>query len=166
MSQRRSEIIETLAGPLYLIAFLLIATPVLDFVSGVLPLRIDNIEWRFATVGLLSGFLLTPVLGIVLAILVAASSGHDLMQRIAGFLVIAVAVVFAIVLVFFLLDIVQLRSAVQEEARSQFEGAAWKAVAKHLLFIVVMGWLGMRMLRIPRSVAAAAKRPAAVVIGS
>lgn len=166
MSQRRSEIIETLAGPLYLIAFLLIATPVLDFVSGVLPLRMDNIEWRFATVGLLSGFLLTPVLGIVLAILVAASSGHDLMQRIAGFLVIAVAVAFAVVLVFFLLDIVQLRSAVQEEARSQFEGAAWKAVAKHLLFIVVMGWLGVRMLRIPRSVAAAAKRPAAVVIGS
>ncbi|MBK8250340.1 MAG: hypothetical protein IPK85_23535 [Gemmatimonadetes bacterium] len=166
MSQRRSEIIETLAGPLYLIAFLLIATPALDFVSGVLPLRLDNIEWRFASVGLLSGFLLTPVLGIVLAILVAASSGHDLMQRLTAFLLIGLSLAFTLLLVFFLLDIVQLRSAVQAESKSQFEGAAWKAVAKHLLFVVVMFWLGLRMLKVPRSVSASHKRPAAVIIGS
>ncbi|MBL8960408.1 MAG: hypothetical protein JNJ98_11190, partial [Gemmatimonadetes bacterium] len=85
--------------------------------------------------------------------------------RLTAFLLIGLALAFGLLLVFFLLDIVQLRSAVQPESKSQFEGAAWKAVAKHLLFVVVMFWLGLRMLKIPRSVAAVSKRPAAVVIG-
>jgi hypothetical protein len=165
MNPRRTETMEALAGPLYVIALLLIATPVLDFVSAVVPFRMDNIEWRFATVGLLSGFLLTPVLGIVLALLVADTLGHDLVKRLIGFLLIGIGVLFAAVLVFFLLDILQLRSVVQEESKAQFVSAAWKAVAKHLLFVVVMAWLGWRIVRLPRPAVAQGKRPAAVMIG-
>lgn len=166
MSTRRTEAIETLASPLYFIAVLLIATPVIDFATGVFPLRLDNIEWRFATVGLLSGFLLTPVLGIILAILVAALSGHDLVQRVIGFANIAIAVLFVALVVAFLLDIVQLRGVVQPESKGAFLSAAWKAVAKHTCFIVALAWLGVRGLRLAKSAAPApARRQAAVVIG-
>jgi hypothetical protein len=166
MSTRRTEAIETLAGPLYFVAFLLVAIPALDFVSGILPLRLDNIEWRFATVGLLSGFLLTPILGLLLTIFVAASAGHDLLQRVLAYLNLAIALAFLVLLAFFLLDIVQLRSAVQAESKAQFLSAAWKAVAKHLAFIVALGWLGLRGLRLARPHAVQGKRPAAVVIGT
>ena len=72
MTSRSFENAESLVAPLYFIAALLIATPLMDFATSVVPLRPGSLEWRFASVGLLSGFLLTPLLGLVIALAVAA----------------------------------------------------------------------------------------------
>ena len=167
MTSRRSDGAEALEAPLYFVALLLIATPSIDFITSVLPLRPSNIEWRFATVGLLSGFVLTPLLGVVLAMVVALQAGHTRFQRVIAVLNAGLAVVFSITVVLFLLDIVQLRSAVQPEARSAFQGAAAKAVLKHLTFIVALGWLARRgFLASSWSAPQAKRQVAAVVIGA
>ena len=167
MTSRRFDGAEALEAPLYFVALLLIATPAIDFLTSVLPLRPSNIEWRFATVGLLSGFVLTPLLGIVLAMLVALSAGHSRFQRVVAVMNAVLAVAFTITLVFFLLDIVQLRSAVQAEAKAAFQGAATKAVIKHLTFIVAVSWLARRgFLASSWSAPQAKRQAAAVVIGA
>jgi hypothetical protein len=166
MNSRHPEGAEALAAPLYLVAVLLLLTPLLDFFAGILPLRLGSMEWRFASVGLLSGFLLTPLLGVVLAMAAAHLGGHLRVQR-----VLAIANFFVVVFMIglfglFVLDILQLRSVVQPAAKSAFESAAMKAVLKHLSFDVALAWLAWRGIRMSRWRRPEARRqPAAVVIG-
>jgi hypothetical protein len=69
-----------------------------------------------------------------------------------------------VILLMFLLDIVQLRSVVQAEAKASFEGAAVKAVIKHISFMIAAGWLAKRGFRASRWASAGTKRPAAADI--
>lgn len=164
MTPRSFENAESLVAPLYFIAALLIATPLMDFATSVVPLRPGSLEWRFASVGLLSGFLLTPLLGLVIALAVAAYADHMGFVRVLSILSGGVAVIFVIVLVLFMLDIVQLRSAVQDQARAAFKGAATKAVIKHVSFIAALGWLAIRGFRASRS-EVPARRKTTVIVG-
>ena len=164
MTSRPFENAEALVAPMYFIAALLIATPVMDFATSVLPLRLGSLEWRFASVGLLSGFLLTPLLGLVIALAVAAYADHMGFVRVLSILSGAVAVIFIIVLVLFLLDIVQLRSAVQDQARAAFKSAAMKAVIKHVCFIAALGWLAIRGFRASQW-GLPVRRKASVIVG-
>lgn len=166
MSSRHPDGPEALVGPLYFVALLLVATPTMDFVTSVLPFRLGSIEWRFASVGLLSGFLLTPLLGMVLAMGVAQMASHLRFQRVVAVVGLTVTVLFAALFVLFVLDIFQLQSVVQEEARDAFSSAAQKAAIKHLCFLVALGWLSYGAIRVSRwSVPEPKRRPAAVVIG-
>lgn len=161
-----SENADALVAPAYLVAFLLVATPAMDFVTSIVPLRLGDIEWRFASLGLLSGFVLTPLLGIILAMWVAAYAGQPTVQRVIAVVNLVAGAVFALLLVFFLLDILQLRSVVQPEAKAAFESAASKAVVKHLSFILASFYLGWRGLGAARRMSAAApSRRASVVVG-
>lgn len=167
MSFKQPEGPDAMVAPLYFVAFLLVATPVMDFATSIIPARPSDIEWRFASVGLLSGFLLTPLLGVVLAMGVAHFSGHLRFQRVMALLNLTVTTLFVALLLFFLLDIFQLRSAVQPEAAEAFSAAATKAVIKHGSFIValgVLGWSGIRMSRwtIPEP----RRKQSALVVGS
>jgi len=150
MSQKHAEGPDALIGPLYFVAFLLVATPVMDFVTSIIPLRTSDIEWRFASVGLLSGFLLTPLLGLALAIGVAHIAMHRRFQRVLAVLNLTVTAFFVVLSLFFLLDIFQLRSAVEPEAAEAFASAASKAVIKHASFIVALGMLGWGGFRVSR----------------
>ncbi|MCC6769865.1 MAG: hypothetical protein IT360_01530 [Gemmatimonadaceae bacterium] len=166
MSHKHTEGPEALMPPLYFVALLLVATPLMDFVTSILPLRTGDIEWRFASVGLLSGFLLTPLLGVALAMAVAHIATHRRFQRVMAVLNLAIAAIFVVLLLFFLLDIFQLRSAVEPEAAEAFAGAASKAVIKHASFIVALGMLGWGGLRVSRwSVPEPRRKQAAVIVG-
>jgi len=167
MSSRLLQGPEALVAPLYLVAFLLVATPTMDFATSIIPMRPSDIEWRFASVGLLSGFLLTPLLGLALAMGVAQLAGHLRFQRVMSILSLTATVLCAALLLFFLLDIFQLKSAVQPEAADAFGSAATKAVIKHGSFIValaVLGWSGFRMSR--WSIPEPRRKQAAVIVGS
>jgi len=167
MSSKRPDGAEALIAPLYLLAFLLVATPLMDFVTSIVPLRPGDIEWRFASVGLLSGFLLTPLLGVALAIGAAHLGGHLRFQRVLAIVNLVVAASCIGLLVFFVLDIFQLKVAVQPEAAEAFKSAALKAVIKHVSFFLTLGFLGWRGIRISRwGTPAEARRPqAAVIVG-
>jgi hypothetical protein len=161
---RSFDSLELLLAPLYFIAVLLIATPMMDFATSVLPLRLESIEWRFATVGLLSGFLLTPLLGILIAIALAAYADHLRFLRVLSIVNGVGAVLFVALLIFFALDVIQLRSVVQEQAKAQFQAAAVKAVVKHATFILALGWLSVRGYRASRWSVPSSRRVPSVAV--
>lgn len=166
MRPKRPDGPEALIAPLYLVAFLLVATPVMDFATSIVPIRIGDIEWRFASVGLLSGFLLTPLLGLALAVGVAHVGGHLRFQRILAILNLLVTVAFVALLVLFLLDVVQLQGSVQAQSKAAFATAALKALIKHASFAIALGFLGWRGIRVSRWSAPEGRRgPAAIIVG-
>lgn len=164
MSSRHTDSLEPFLAPLYFIALLLIATPAMDFATSVLPLRVASIEWRFATVGLLSGFLLTPLLGVVIAIALAAYAEHHRFLRMLSIVNGVVALLLVVLMVFFALDIVQLRSVVQAQAKEAFQGAALKAVIKYVAFILALAWLSVRGMRASRWSVPSSRRAPAVAV--
>lgn len=158
---------DALVAPLYFLAALLLATPVVDFFTSIAPFRMSELQWRFASVGLLSGFLLTPLLGIAIIMGVAHYAKHVRTQRLLAILNLTVAVLFFLLLLAFLLDVLQLRNAVQAPQRSAFASAATKAALKHLSFIVAVSWFswsGFRMSRLPHG--GVEKVPSSVLVGN
>jgi hypothetical protein len=97
---------------------------------------------------------------------VAHYAGHARLQRLVAIVTLAVTVLFVLLMLAFLLDILQLRNAVQPEARSAFAAAAIKAMVKHFSFVVALGWLSWSGFRLSRWAEPVGKRPpAAIVVG-
>src|SRR6185436_5152517 len=104
-----------LGWPTYLVAALMIVTPAVDFVTNVWPLNPGDLLWRYGSNGLLAGFLLTPLLGALLAGLAAHALGHRVMARlVATFNVVGAVLLFA-ASVMFSLDVLEYRHAVPAE---------------------------------------------------
>jgi hypothetical protein len=137
-----------LSGPLYLIAAFLVVVPAVDFVGQIAPMQFGNVEWRFASIGLLSGFLLTPLLGIVIATLVAASRKHVFVQRLVAILNAVFAVSLLAALALFALDTLQLGSVVPQDQAGAFKSAATKAFVKHVAAMITLAWLARAGLRV------------------
>lgn len=143
-----NERLAPLAGPMYCVAALLVITPLGDFVSGVWPWRLAALDWRFASSGLLSGFLLTPLLGALIAIGVAAVVGHDRILRVVGLIVLIAGGICVVILGAFLLDVVQLKGSIPEQQRRPFLDASIKAFVKYVLAAASSIWLGLRAYRL------------------
>ncbi|MGH7693914.1 MAG: hypothetical protein ACRENH_02990 [Gemmatimonadaceae bacterium] len=129
-------------------AALLVITPLGDFLSGVWPWRLGAVDWRFASSGLLSGFLLTPLLGALIAIVVAAAHGSERLLRIFGLATLAISVVCLLVLLAFILDALQVSSRVPAPQRRAFYDASIKAFLKYVMACVASFWLGRSAYRL------------------
>jgi hypothetical protein len=128
----------------------LVITPLGDFVSGVWPWRIGALDWRFASSGLLSGFLLTPLLGALIAIAVAAARGSERVLRALGVATLVGGAFCVIVLLGFILDAVQLNSNIPQQQRRAFVDASVKAFLKYVLAVAASYWLGITAYRMGR----------------
>ena len=151
MPKPESDILRRLAWPTYFVAFLLIATPALDYLSNVWPLRLGDVQWRYGSVGLLAGFVLTPLLGMMLALAAAAVLEHRGVVRVLSIVNLVLVPLWVIATLGFALDVLQLRATVPEEGRSTFDIGATKAAVKHLTMAVGVAWLGIAGLRATRS---------------
>lgn len=152
---------EALAGPLYVVAALLVVVPLVDFVLSVPAAELSNVQWRFAAVGLLSGYTLTPILGLAMAFVIAAVLKQHAAQR---WLVAACLSFGAILMALsagFMLDMLQLRLSVPRDGRAAFQSAWVRAIIKLALSTIAllyMGWRARRMIparsrhRSPKSV--------------
>ena len=139
---------EALGAPLYVFAALLVALPCIDFVQSTGVPQVGNVQWRFAAVGLLSSILLTPLLGMAIAIITASLRGDVVTLRFLALLSLLSAAGLLILLAVFGLDVVQLRGTIPEPGRAGFRAATTKAVAKHLLAAFALGFLALRAWRI------------------
>jgi hypothetical protein len=144
MPKRSMSSDEALSAPLYGLAVLLMAVPLLDFLQSIGPLRPANVQWRFATVGLLSGVLLTPMLGLSIAMVLAAVRGQPRLQRILSLFSLLVATTLTLLLISFVLDALQVANVVPEQGRSAFRSASIKAVLKQVSVAAVLFVLGLR----------------------
>ena len=132
-----------LAPPALFIALLLVLLPATDFISNVWPLQPGDFRWRFGMVGLLSGFLLTPLLGLVLAAAAAMALEHAGLLRVTAAVCSAGAALLVLLVGLFVLDVIQLRPEVTPAALAGFDFANLRAIVKHLLGAVALGWLGL-----------------------
>ena len=167
-SNALSERLASLAGPAYFVAALLVITPLGDFLSGVWPWRLGAIDWRFASSGLLSGFLLTPLLGALIAIFVAAARGSERLLRIFGLVALAISVVCFLVLLAFILDAIQVSSRVPAQQRRAFYDASIKAFFKYVMACIASFWLGRSAFRMGTSMmpSRSSEKRRTVVIGA
>ena len=139
-----------LAGAAYCIAALLVVLPVLDFVTNVWPLHLGLAVWRYGSVGLFSGYMLTPLLGALLACAVALDSGHWRTLRVLAWSSMLIAVAFVILTGLFALDAFEVRANVPPSGKSRFDVGIWRGVLKYLVVAVALAWLGMAARRAGR----------------
>jgi hypothetical protein len=149
-AQAASNRLTALAGPAYAIAALLVITPLGDFASGVWPWRVGALDWRFASSGLLSGFLLTPLLGALIAIAVAAARGSERLLRVFGIATLVSGAFCVLVLIGFVLDAIQLNGSIPVPQRRAFLDASVKAFLKYVMACAASYWLGMRAYKLGR----------------
>jgi hypothetical protein len=149
MSRLPLDADDALTGPFYFLAMVLVVMPLLDFTQSITTFQPGNVQWRFATMGLASNFTLTPMLGIGLAIAIAAFRGQAALLRIFAWVTLVAAGVLILLLAGFILDVLQLRSEVPADGRAGFESASLRAVVKHVISVLALAFLGVRARRIP-----------------
>jgi len=155
MNERTSHALESLVGPLYLLALLLVATPLVDVLANVWPIRLGDAGWRYGAIGVTSGYVLTPLLGIALACLLATALRHRTMLRVLVVVCLAAGVVLVAAAVDFGLDAIQVSHNVPATpalARWSFNVGVAKALFKHLTAAVALAWLGLATRRASRAV--------------
>ncbi len=140
----------SLGRGLYAVAALLVLISALDFAAAIWPFVPGDAGWRYGAIGLLSGFLVTPLVGVTLAALVAVEQRHTGVLRVLGFLALATGAVLLVGIVAFALDAIQVRrDAATPELRRLTELSAAKAALKLLSGTVATIWLGSGLLRQP-----------------
>lgn len=143
MNERMSDLLRAIARPGLYFAALLIVLPAADFATNVWPFRFGDIQWRFGTVGLLSGFTLTPLLGIAGAVLAAALLELTAVQRVIAVLSVGAAVILVVAQPLFILDWLQMRPGAPPEAVGSMDVGSVKAILKHLAVAGSLVWFGV-----------------------
>ena len=131
---------------IYLFAFVLAFWPLADLITNTWPFQLGNMQWRYGFMGLLAGFLHTPILGLTLAMIVAYAMRQQKALRVISAISILGAAVLLGVMVLFALDVVQIRSTVPEARLPSYQVGALIAELKHftsflaLLLLGIGGW--------------------------
>jgi len=136
-----------IAGAVYFTSFLLVLLTAVDYAASIWPWRPGAVEWRYGAAGLLGGWLLTPLLGVVLALLLATI----LRSRVALWLILLTGVLTALLLLavmgLFSLDALQVRASIREDAGSGFMFAVGKSLFKHLTGAIAFLLIGVAARR-------------------
>lgn len=136
------------AAPTYAVAALLVGLSLVDYASNVWPPLLGEVRWRFGAIGLFANFLLTPLLGMWLAALVAQLMQHRRAARVIAVADLAAALLLVILSVEFVLAGLELRPReVPPAAVWTFNVGIAKGVLKYLLVSGVLGWLSLAGLK-------------------
>lgn len=143
MSDHGTDWLDRLAGPIYFATILFIVLPAVDLVTNVWPLRLGDVGWRYGAAGLLSGFLLTPLFGLLLAWVVASLGRHRRAMLFISLFAAVGALVLAVIALGFVLDALQVRSGLSPNDMPHFEIGALKALLKYGVVILALLWPGI-----------------------
>lgn len=128
---------------LYLFAFLLVFWPLADLVTNTMPFQVGNVRWRYGFAGLMAGFLHTPILGLVLATLVAFWQRSRATLRTLAVVQLVGAAILVLVMVTFALDVVQVRTTRPPDSLPSFLAGAGISEAKHFTAFLALLLLGI-----------------------
>ena len=124
MTHSRPRVSRWAIRGLYFFTFILIFWPIADLITNVWPLQPGNVQWRYGFMGLLAGFLHTPILGLALAMSLAYAMKHGRTLRMLSAINLIGAAGLLAALLVFPLDVVQLESAVPTEGLPSFQGGS------------------------------------------
>jgi hypothetical protein len=161
---REAEALRAYAWPAYLIALLLIVFPLVDVAANVWPPRLGDLQWRFGTVGLLAGFILTPLLGMLVAVAAAAIRGDRVFQRFVALLNLALALVLSVMFVVFALDWLQVRTTIPPSGHGTIDVGSVKALVRYAGVALALAWLGVMGWRVSRQSGGRSRRAKAPLI--
>lgn len=136
-----------LAWSCYAIGVLLVLAPLADLVAGLGAATPGGVPWRFGAIGLLSGALVIPMLGLGLCFAGAVILEHRLVLRLLSVLGVVLLLVIGVLLGLFALDTLQVRLQVPQEAKRAFDLAALKAAGTLLLEVMVLAVLAVNTHR-------------------
>jgi len=148
--ERSHSDLRAIAWPVYLAGILTALLPMVDLLASVWPPRLGQVEWRFGTLGLLSGFTLSPLLGLIMCMAAAAVLEHRIVQRVLAVFALIGAAKMAAIIVIFSLDWLQFRAAAPADARTGMDVGSVKAIIKHALVAASLIWLGIAGWRASR----------------
>lgn len=122
----------------YLLAALLVITPLFDGAVQLLPIRAGDERWRFGVVGSLSNLLLQPLLGLLLAIAVTAFTDAERTKRVLGAICGVLAACLAVLSIGFILDYYQIRVGIAPGLQHTTTVATFTALLKNTVTIVML----------------------------
>lgn len=134
MADQPASRLEGMRAALYFLALLLIGVPLLDWGRGIFPAAIGESTWRFAVTQLLSNFLVTPAVG--LAIAVGTARVTEDWRTLAGlrYLLWLLCILFGTLTILFPFDALQARLTLRPTARAVFN----IGMASGILHLVLM----------------------------
>lgn len=144
------SLLHALAWPTYAVALFLIAMPLMDFVANVWPPAPGLATWRYASAGILSGFLMTPMVGVVMAFAAASVLDQRRSLKVFGILAAVVAVILIAAALLFVLDVLQVRATLEEEERTRILIGGAMALVKYLVAAGCLVWLSLAGIRASR----------------
>jgi hypothetical protein len=144
MSRKHSELVSL--G--YLVAAIMILFPIVDLGANLWPFRPTELNWRYGTYGVMSGYLLTVVLGFGLVVAVGVLAMHRGWVRLLGGLSAVGGVLLLVFAAVYVLDALQIRATLSGDALGQFHIGTVKTLFKNgisglaLIWIAWAGWRG------------------------
>lgn len=143
MAQASSTRLASLRGGLYALSLMLVIVPIVDWGRGISFGPVSEPGWRFAVLQLLSNYLLTPALGLAVA-MVAAVLGEDWKTLRILRLVTWLLVVFMLVSsLAFPFDALQTKRAIQPQSYAVFNIGAVTGLFRMLCFTAVCAVLAL-----------------------
>ncbi len=168
MSDQGSRSFERAAAPVYFLAFLFLTISLMDYVMNVWPIQLDKVNWRYGAFGLAGGFLLTPLLGLVMLLVTALWFEHRRTLLVTGIVSAVAAVGLALLSMSFVLDSLQMRSGVAAGQKGLFDAGVLKALVKDVTGIISAGLVALAAFKGRAALAPAGKRGASapLVVGA
>jgi hypothetical protein len=155
------------SGTLYLVCALLIVVPLIDFTTSIVPYLPGSSRWRFASGSVFSGFLLTPLLGIALAMLIASLLHHRRVLKLLMLLSVAAGLLLLGLSALLALDVIELRAGAEGDVRQAIVLSGARGLIKNgaigvsFLWIAVQSRRALWLMEPPRG-----ESPMAPIVGS
>jgi hypothetical protein len=132
-----------ISSALYLVAVLLVLVPLVDFATSVVPYLPGSAKWRFASVSLFSGFLLTPLLGFAMMMWVASVMQHRRVIKLLAILSLLGCLALIGACGILALDVIELRAGAEGEVQQAIVLSGTRALLKNVLVGLAFLWLAV-----------------------
>lgn len=129
---------------LYAVAALFLVAPLTDLFGLTWPVRVAEAGWRFGSIGLGFEKAFVQIIGLSLAMGLAASMGHRRLLRSFSALALTAAFVVSAAMARFLLDFTVLRSLIPSSELQRFDANAFRATLYAVLAVPVLVVIGGR----------------------
>lgn len=124
--------------PAYLVAFSLAVIPPIDALMQTMPIRFGETRWRWGAFGLLSNAMMIPLIGFLIAFVVATVFEHRVFQRVLGAIAAMIGVGTLIGLGMFALDSLQLHKDVTPKMALAFNVACTTGGLKAMIGMLTL----------------------------
>ncbi|MBI2796948.1 MAG: hypothetical protein HYX65_09630 [Gemmatimonadetes bacterium] len=147
-----------LAAGFYGVCGVFLLSPSLDVMGAIVPIRFDNIQWRFGMVISLAPTIMVQAVALGATAVFAVLWGHKNVLRAISILAITLAALYAIMALMFAIDILQLRGAIPDGRRDPFYVMVGKCLTQSLVGGTSLAVLGMGAWRLTRTKVADPKK--------